>query len=131
MRIKQISVFLQNVPGRVNQVLKILGDNGVNIRGIMMPDAAEWGILRLLVSDEDKAAGILKENGFAIDVVEVLSYVVPNSPGTLFKEVLEPLSKAGINLVYMYGFFDTQAEVAKVVFRTDNLEEAAKILGIS
>lgn len=127
MKVKQISVFLENKSGRLAQVTKVLGENGINIRALSIADTTDFGILRLIVNDPDKAYQVLKEAGFTASVTDVIAVEVADKPGGL-AEVLQYLDKAGINIEYLYAFLTKSAAAALVVFRVEQLDEAVKVL---
>lgn len=118
MTIKQLSVFIENKTGRINEVSRILGTNGINMTAFSLAENADFGILRLIVSDVDKAIKVLKEAHFGITVTDVVCFSCPNEPGSL-SVVLEYLAKEDIFIEYMYAF--SQGDTANVVIRpTDN-----------
>ncbi len=103
MIIKQLSVFLENKSGRLHEVFKILGDQEIKVSACSVADTFEFGILRLIVSDHEKARKVLKENLFSVNVSDVISFAAPNKPGALAK-VLDILSNAEISIEYLYGY---------------------------
>jgi len=130
MRIKQISVFVGNEPGRLVNMLKPLFDNQINIRALSVADSADFGIIRMVVSDTEGAVKALHDAGFTLQVNELLAYEIPDTPGGLLKTVAEPLAKAGINLEYFYGSISIQSEIGKamVILRVDDLARAEQVL---
>ena len=122
---KQLSIFLENRTGRINDVAKILADNGVNMLAFSMAETADFGLLRLIVPDVDKAVEVLRAASFAVMVTDVLCVNCPNVPGSL-SAVLEKLSSNNIFIEYMYAFSD--GDSANVIIRPDNIEAAAKVL---
>ena len=125
MIIKQLSIFLENRTGRINEVAKILGDNGINMQAFSMAETADFGLLRLIVPDVDKAAEVLREANFAVMVTDVLCISCSNVPGAL-SAVLERLASNDVFIEYMYAFSD--GDVANVVIRPNKIEEAVKVL---
>ncbi len=125
MTIKQLSVFIENKTGRINEVTKILGANDINMTAFSLAENAEFGILRMIVSDVDKAVKVLKEAHFGISVNEVVCFSCPNQPGAL-ATVLEYLAKENIFIEYMYAF--SQFESANVVIRPTDNEKCVEIL---
>ena len=125
MTIKQISVFLENKTGRINEVAKILGANGINMKAFSMAETADFGLLRLIVPDVEKAVEVLRNADFAGMVTDVLCISCPNSPGAL-SEVLEKLASNAVFIEYMYAF--SEGEVANIVVRPTNIEEAVRVL---
>jgi hypothetical protein len=127
MKVEQISVFLENKAGRLAEVTRTLGDAGVSIRALSLADTTDFGILRLIVDQYEKAREVLKAKGFTVGMTEVVAIEVPDRPGGL-ASVLQVLSQAGINVEYMYAFVQHSGKNAVIIFRFDNLEEAIKIL---
>lgn len=125
--IKQISIFLENKAGRLASVTRVLGENDINIRALSIADTSDFGILRLIVNDPDKAYRILKENGFTVSETEVLAVEVPDTPGGL-AGVLDILGQAGINIEYLYAFIGKASEDALVIFKVEELEKACQVL---
>lgn len=127
MKVKQISIFLENKSGRLAQVTKALGDNGINIRALSIADTTDFGILRLIVNDPDKAYSVLKNSGFTVSTTDVIAVEVADKPGGL-AEVLKHLDRSGINIEYLYAFLQKSSNAALVVFRVEQIEEAVKVL---
>lgn len=127
MKVEQISVFLENKAGRLLEVAKILGDNGVNIRALSLADTTDFGILRLIVNDNEKAKKVLKENGFTVKVTHVIAVEVDDKPGGL-ASILNPLAEEGINVEYMYAFVEKSKNKAVLVFKFEDLDRAIEIL---
>jgi hypothetical protein len=128
MRVKQISVFLENKSGRLARVTEILEENSINIRALSIADTTDFGILRLIVNNPDKAKDILKENDFTVSATEVIAVQVDDKPGGLGK-VLKYLDDSGVNIEYLYAFIEKNASDALVVFRVEQIDEAIKVLG--
>ena len=127
MKIKQISIFLENKSGRLARVTKVLGDSKINIRALSIADTTDFGILRLIVNDPDTAHRILKEAGFSVNVTDVIAVEITDSPGGL-ADPLEYLRAAGINIEYLYAFLTRASEAALVVFRVEQIDEAVRVL---
>ena len=121
MIIKQLSIFLENRSGRLEEVLETLGKEKINVSACSLADTSEFGILRLIVSDPEKAREVLKNKQFSVNINEVLSIATPNSPGALAK-ALKILSNEGISIEYLYAF--SMGEKSFVVLRTDETEKA-------
>ena len=129
MKTQQISVFLENQPGRLVAMLEALEKAAVSIRALSIGDTADFGIVRMVVSDSAKGVEALKKAGFTSRLDWVLSAEIPDVPGGLLKAVAEPLAKAGINLKYFYAFIEPGANnKAVVVLKPDNVEKAEKVL---
>ncbi|MFZ5597065.1 MAG: ACT domain-containing protein [Bacillota bacterium] len=127
MKIKQISIFLENKSGRLATVTRVLGENKINIRALSIADTTDFGILRLIVNDPDKAFKVLKEAGFSVNVTDVIAVEIPDRPGGL-AGALGYLKEAGINIEYLYAFLTRASEAALVVFRVEQIEDAVKVL---
>ncbi len=127
MKVEQISIFIENKSGRLAEVARILGESGVNIRALSLADTSDFGILRLIVNDREKAKQILKENGFTVSKTEVVAIEVPVRPGGL-SEILDTLDGASINVEYMYAFVERCGENAVIIFRFDETERAISTL---
>ncbi len=127
MKVKQMSVFLENKSGRLAQVTRVLGENGVNIRALSIADTTDFGILRLIVNDPDKTYQVLKEAGFTVSATDVIAVEVADRPGGL-ADILQSLQEAGINIEYLYAFVQKTPSAALVVLRVEQLDEAVKAL---
>ncbi|TCL73324.1 hypothetical protein EDC14_1005187 [Hydrogenispora ethanolica] len=127
MKVKQISIFLENQSGRLARVTKTLGDHHINIRALSIADTTDFGILRLIVSDPEKAWGVLKEQGYTVSATEIIAVQVPDHPGGL-AEILQVLDDCGINIEYMYAFVGRSGNDAVVVFRVENIDRAIELL---
>jgi hypothetical protein len=123
MDIKQISVFLENKKGRLAEVTRILAAEKINIRALALADTAEFGILRLIVNDTDKAANILKANGFVAQKTDVIAVEVEDKPGGLAR-IMGVFDKSGTNIEYMYAFVEKKLENAVVIFKVDDQKKA-------
>lgn len=126
MIIKQLSIFLENRTGRINEVAKILAENGINMQAFSMAETADFGLLRLIVPDVDKAVEVLHASSFAVMVTDVLCISCPNVPGSM-SAVLEKLAANNVFIEYMYAF--SEGDTANVVIRPNNIDEAVKVLG--
>ena len=125
MIIRQLSIFLENRTGRINEVAKILADNGINMQAFSMAETADFGLLRLIVPDVDKAVEVLRASDIAVMVTDVLCVNCPNVPGSL-SSILERLASNNVFIEYMYAFSD--GETANVIIRPNNIEDAVKVL---
>ena len=125
MLIKQLSIFLENKKGRFTEVANILGNAGINMTAFTVAENSDFGILRIIVSEQDKAKAILKEARYAVSVTDVVCLQCPNNPGSLAK-AMNIISNAGIFIEYMYAF--SFGEAALVVIRPDNIEQCVEIL---
>ncbi len=129
MRMKQVSVFVENRPGRLKVVLEALARADINIRALSIADAADFGIVRLILSDTEKGLEAIRAAGFAASTNDVLRVEVGDRPGGLLKAVAEPLAAAGINLEYVYAFADRPLEHAVVVLKVGDIDAAEKLIG--
>lgn len=123
MHVEQISIFIENKFGRLAEVTRILGDAGVNIRTLSLADTSDFGILRLIVNDTEKARTVLKERGFTVSKTEVVAVEIPDRPGGL-ADILQVLDADGINVEYMYAFVERCGENAVMIFRFDETDKA-------
>ncbi|MHB9002704.1 MAG: ACT domain-containing protein [Coriobacteriia bacterium] len=122
MKVRQLSVFIENKAGRVSEVTDILGDKGVNIRGFSVSDTADYGILRLVVDRPDEAISALKEHNFTVKESDVLCIKLEDEPGALAK-VLRMVSDSGVNIEYVYSLISTY-----VVINVSDAESAYQML---
>lgn len=125
MIIKQLSVFLEDKPGRLTDLTKILSDNDINITALSIADAADYGIARMIVGRPDLAVDVLKKHNFSVNITNVVGVVIPNKPGGLY-HILKILSENNITVDYLYAFALGNASTA--VIRAASNEEVIKIL---
>ena len=125
MKAKQLSIFLENKSGRLTEVTEALGAAGVNLSAMSIADNSDFGILRCVVSDPDKAYKVLKDKHFAVKITDVIGFTCPNTAGSL-AIVLRYLSDNGIFIEYMYSF--ANGDVANVVIRPTDLDACDKML---
>ncbi|HNW93407.1 MAG TPA: ACT domain-containing protein [bacterium] len=127
MKVKQISIFLENKQGRLLEAVETLGAAGINIRALSIADTADFGILRLIVPEPDRAKQVLEKARFTVKETEVIAVLVSDRPGGL-AAVLRAMSTAGINVEYIYAFVEKSAKHAVVVMRTENIAAGVKAL---
>ena len=127
MIVNQISVFLENKSGRLADVTRVMAQNGINIRALCIADTIDYGLLRLIVNDPDKAKEILTKEGFTVTQTPVLALEIPDKPGGL-AEVIALLAEKEINVEYIYAFVGTSGENAVVIFRVERIDEAIPVL---
>lgn len=127
MKVDQLSIFLENRAGRLAEVTRILADSGVNIRALSLADTSDFGILRLIVSDFEKARDNLKAGGFTVGRTTVVAVEVQDQPGGL-NSILEMLRDAKINVEYMYAFVNQSGAHAIIIFRFDRTDQAIELL---
>jgi len=127
MKISQVSIFLENKSGRLSEVTRLLAEQKINIRALALADTSDFGILRLIVNDPQKALSVLRGNGFTVAQTEVIAAEVKDKPGGL-AEIVDILSKAKLNVEYMYAFVEKQKEKAIIVFKIENVDKAIEVL---
>jgi hypothetical protein len=125
MTIKQLSVFLENKTGRINEVTKILGKHSINMHAFSMAETTDFGILRLIVSEVDKAVEILRNENFAVMLTDVVCISCPNVAGSL-SAILEKLASKEIFIEYMYAF--AEGNKANVVIRPNDIDKCVQVL---
>lgn len=127
MLIKQISVFLENTPGRLAKLTKILAENEIDIIAICIADTTDFGILRCIVDDPEKAVEVLVQHNFTASTTKVMAVELEDIPGGLAK-VLEYLSEGDISIEYVYSFVRARKDKALILFRVNDPEKAMEIL---
>jgi len=127
MIVEQISIFLENKAGRLVEVTKALADAGINIRALSLADTSDFGILRLIVDDTERAKKILKDKELTVGRTSVVAVEVADTPGGLDR-ILRLLSDANINVEYMYAFVQRDSSNATLIFRFDRTEQALEVL---
>lgn len=127
MTVKQLSVFIENKPGTMVNITNALGRAQVDIRAMSLADTQDFGILRLMVSDTDKARDVLSEIGCITSITDVVAAAVPDTPGAM-TGMIKLLSENGINIEYMYAFVASDDNHAYVVFRVKETERAVSVL---
>ena len=127
MAIKQLTVFVQNRKGTVVSVTDVLSKNNVNIRALSIAETEEFGILRLIVNEQELAERVLSENGYLIKTINVVGVKIGDEPGKL-TSALKVIDEANINVEYMYAFMARTEKHAYVVLRVEENEEAEQAL---
>ena len=127
MKVEQLSIFLENKTGRLAEVTQALSKAGINIRALSLADTSEFGILRLIVDDHEKAKTILKEQSFTVGRTHVVAVQVEDRPGGL-DNILHLLSDNGINVEYMYAFVQAANKSALLILRFDKTDKALEVL---
>jgi hypothetical protein len=128
MFVKQVSVFLENKSGRLAKVTRILGENNINISALSIADTTEYGILRLIVNNPDKAVEVLRKSGFSVRTTDVIGILVDDSPGGLAK-VLCYLDENNIDIQYMYAFLGNVGKgKALVIIKVENAKKTVDLL---
>ena len=127
MRVKQVSVFLENRAGRLDEVAELLGEHGINIRALSLADTSDFGILRLIVNKPDEAFEVLHDKGFTTRFTDVVAVEIPDIPGGL-GHVLRIFSQCGLNVEYLYAFVEKRSDGAVVIVRVEEIDRALGIL---
>ena len=125
MLTKQLSIFLENKRGRFTEVAKLLGEANINMTAFTVSENSDFGILRLIVTETERALMVLLDNKYAVTEADVIYLHCPNQPGALGK-VMDYITKAGIFIEYMYAF--SEGESAHIIIRPDDLELCVKVL---
>ncbi|MDR3211877.1 MAG: ACT domain-containing protein [Planctomycetota bacterium] len=127
MKIKQIAIFMENKPGHLGNICKSLSDAGVNITTLSLADTQQYGILRLIVQDSDKAKSCLEKSGLVVNTTEVLAVEVEDRPGGLLA-ILEIIGAKEVNIEYMYAFTSHYGKRAIMIFRFNDPDKAIAAL---
>ena len=127
MKIHQLSVFLENKPGQLRTACEVLAKARINLVTLSLADTAQFGILRLIIQEWQKAKTVLEKAGCVVKVTEVLAIEVADQPGGLAK-ILELVDRAGVNIEYMYAFAEKRGDRAVLVFRFTDPDAALQIL---
>lgn len=125
--VRQISVFVDNKPNQIAEVMQLLKNCGINLRALSLADTKDFGILRIIANDTDKAVKTLKENSYAVTVTEILAITIPDSTGQLSR-VLDILGAEGVNVEYLYAFIGKSDRSVSFVIRVDDNAHAAESL---
>ena len=125
--IKQISIFMENKPGRMAKVAKTLSEANVNMRALTIAEAGDFGIIRMVVDDTDKGYKVLRDEGFTVSETDVLAVEIQDTPGGLYK-IAKTLGENNINMDYAYAFVTAKAERAMLILRVDDTKRAAQVL---
>jgi hypothetical protein len=127
MDIYQVSVFLENQAGKLSEVTNLLAENGVDLRAINIAESSDYGVLRVITSDSDKAISILKEHFFIVSSTPVLVVSVPDHPGGL-ANLLRILAEKNFDVEYMYSIFGRQNGQAYMILRVENIDSVRTVL---
>ena len=130
MAVKQVSIFVENKEGRIKKAIDTLAKENINIRALSIADTTKYGILRLIVSDNEKAINALEKDGFIVKENEVIILAVPDEPNGL-NSTLAVFDEKDINLEYLYAFVSSKTDEAIVVMRLENMEKAIGALNES
>ena len=127
MKIKQISIFLENTAGRIADVTKVLKDNSINLRAIMIADTADFGILRIITDDSEKALSVLKEAKFTTKTTDVLAISISDKVGALH-DVMALFQNNGINIEYLYASLEKTGDTAIIIFKVEDADKGLKVI---
>lgn len=127
MNVTQISVFLENRAGQLSNITRVLSENGVDLRAINIAETQDYGVLRIIPADAQKASSVLLENGFIMAMTPVIAVAVPDRPGGL-NSLLEALSEENIGIEYMYSVFSMNSGEALMVLQVGEVEKVSEIL---
>jgi hypothetical protein len=127
MKLKQLSIFLENAPGRLYEATQALGDAGINLRSLCISDTADFGVLRILVSDVAAARRVIMEKQLPARVDDVVAAEIEDTPGSLAR-LLYPFKETRVNVEYMYALAGTSSGRAVMVFRFSDNDRAIEIL---
>lgn len=127
MTVQQISVFLENTPGKMAEFTDLLYQNNVDLRALSLAEAEDFGIVRLIVDDVYTTSTVLREAGYVFSITKVIAVEIPDEPGALSK-VLKCLGESSVNVEYMYAFLTRRKETAYMIFRVENNEKAIEVL---
>ncbi len=127
MKLKQLSVFLENKPGRLSQPCKALAEAGINILTLCLADTEQFGILRLIIKDWEKAKNVLEKTGCVVNVSDVLAIEIPDRPGGM-ASILALLEPSGVNIEYMYAFTLKRGSNAVLIARIEEADRAIDVL---
>ena len=130
MSIRQISVFLENKPGQLNKMTKVLAENNVDMRALSLAETKDFGIARLIVDNVLETTTVLRDADFVNRLTPVIAVCIPDEPGGL-NRVLEIFTKSSTNLEYMYAFLGSQKDHAYMIFRVGDNEKAAEAALVS
>lgn len=127
MNITQLSVFLENKPGRLQHILKVLSDRAINIQTLTIAEVSDFGILRIIVNRPDEAYAALKAEHVTCSRTDVLAVALEDTPGALHR-LVEAFSTRSLNIEYMYAYTDRHGEHSVMIFRFDDIEAAKQAL---
>ena len=127
MSMKQLSVFLENKPGKLYELTKLLADSGIDMRALSIAETTDFGIARIIVSDAYRTAQVLRDGQFIAQFSDVLAFAVPDEPGGLYR-LLGEFNAARVNIEYMYAFLGGEKGRAYMIFRVSDTESAEKAL---
>ena len=125
--IQQITVFIENRPGRLTDILKVLAKHQIDLNGISIADSSDFGLFRMILSDPEKGQEVLKQSGYIVKSTDVLAIDVHDTPGGLL-HALDSIAQKGINVLYMYAFGTKLSSRAMIIIKTDDNQRTTSIL---
>ena len=126
MTIDQISVFVENKPGRLAEITEILGEANVDLRAMSIADTSEFGILRIIVNEPQTALEVLKKEGCVVSITPVLAVEIEDKPGSL-ASIVRILADEGVSVEYMYAYITRRVENAYVIFKVEDIPASVAI----
>ncbi|MBR0360009.1 MAG: acetolactate synthase [Clostridia bacterium] len=127
MMLKQISAFVENKPGRLMEILQALADAKVDLKALSLADTTDFGVIRMIVSDNELAKKVLKEDGVVVRITDITAVAVPDEPGALL-DALKILSDNGVAIEYMYAFGEKLGNSSVIAIRTEDPERTEQVL---
>lgn len=127
MTIKQLSVFVENKPGKLAEFTKLLSEHGIDMRALSIAETPDFGILRVIVDDPYQTTCVLKDADYIFSITPVIAVAIPDEPGSLSR-IVDLLGEGGINIEYTYAFITRNKALAYMIFRVENNEKAIDIL---
>ena len=125
--IKQLSVFVENKPGKLGEFTKLLSENNIDMRALSIAETPDFGILRLIVDDPYKTTCVLKDADYIFSITPVIAVAIPDEPGSLSK-IVNILGDADINVEYTYAFITRNRDLAYMIFRVQDNDKAIEVL---
>ena len=127
MTIKQLSVFVENKPGKLAEFTKLLSEHGIDMRALSIAETPDFGILRVIVDDPYQTTCVLKDADYIFSITPVIAVAIPDEPGSLSR-IVDILGAGGINVEYTYAFITRNKDLAYMIFRVENNEKALDVL---
>ncbi|MCI5479978.1 MAG: ACT domain-containing protein [Lachnospiraceae bacterium] len=127
MTIKQLSVFVENKPGKLAEFTKLLSEHGIDMRALSIAETPDFGILRVIVDDPYQTTCVLKDADYIFSITPVIAVAIPDEPGSLSR-IVDILGAGGINVEYTYAFITRNKDLAYMIFRVENNEKAIDVL---
>ena len=126
MKVKQVSIFVENHKGALLDIISILGENNIDIKALCIADTVDYGVLRLIVDKPNEALSLLKENRYVVKINDVIAIKISNEPGGL-KDALKVLDAANLNVAYLYAFIGSYGNYASVMLKVEDEDKAIEL----